>query len=449
MSENIPSPVTPSSPVTVPPVTVPPVTVPPVTVPPVTVPPVTVPPVTVPPVTVPPVTVPPVTVPPVTVPPVTVPPVTVPPVTVPPVTVPPVTVPPVTVPPVTVPPVTVPPVVVPPIDISTNITVTSSSTTSIVVDNNHIIDISDMLQLPQDASINFTTTTISGGFEIIQETAVLPDGTIIYQQVGITVDPSSDIQLTQDFSAIIQIYNDETDPSLNAIMQEITKYAANINCTNFQGKGSIDDYAQLFTVASNLAKEAKQTTLVIDISGFYEFGNAADELSNVFQQYIVKLQNINVVNDMEFLKAITASLKKISHLADVFGKFKETILATSIVEIPKSLEDTRLILDGVMSEVDCAMKYVQHFICPENDVSMCAASSLSPEEKALIASAITTIQDWDSKYSKNLQFILSENADVKFIEEANKIIANTAKDMKNKTAIFKGKISVLCNRNTR
>ena len=426
MSSNIPNiPSPPSSPVTVPPVVVPPVVVPPVVVPPVTVPPVIVPPVIVPPVTVPPVIVPPVTVPPVVVPPVTVPPVTVPP--------------------VTEPPVVVPPVVVPlNVDISTNITVSSSSITSIAVDNSHIVDISAMMQLPQDASINSFTTSVSGGFEIIQETAVLPDGTIIYQQVGITIDPSSDIQITQDLSAIIRIYNDETDPSLNAIMQEITKYAANINCTNFQGKGSIDDYAELFTVASNLAKEAKQTTLVIDISGFYEFGNAADELSNVFQQYIVKLQNINVVNDMEFLKAITASLKKISHLADVFGKFKETILATSIVEIPKSLEDTRLIIDGVMSEVDCAMKYVQHFICPENDISMCAASSLSPEEKALIASAIATIQEWDNKYSKNLQGILSENADVKFIAEANQIIANTAKLLKNSTVVFKGKISILC-----
>ena len=375
-------------------------------------------------------------------------PVNVPPVS--PVTVPPVTIPPVTVPPDTIPPVTIPPVTVPPndislnVDISTNITVNSSSITSITTNNSHIVDISYMLQLPHDASINSFTTSISGGFEIIRETAVLPDGTIIYQQVGITVDTSSDIQITQDLSAIIQVYNDETDPSLNAIMQEISQYAANINCTNFQGKGSIDDYAELFTVASNLAKEAKQTTLVIDISGFYEFGKAADELSNVFQQYIVKLQNINVVNDMEFLKAITASLKKISHLADVFGKFKKTILATSIVEIPKSLEDTRLILDGVMSEVDCAMKYINHFICPENDISMCAASSLSPEEKALIASAITTIQEWDNKYSKNLQGILSENADVKFIAEANQIIANTAKLLKNATAVFKGKISILC-----
>jgi hypothetical protein len=251
------------------------------------------------------------------------------------------------------------------------------------------------------------------------------------------IDISSVLQLSLD-TKIIQKYNDENDPSLNEIMKEITNYAENINCTNFQGKGSIDDYAELFTVVSDLSKK---NTFIMDISGFYEFGNAADELANLFKNYTVKLQSIYSINNIEFLKVIAASLQKISNLADVFGKLKETILVTSIVEIPKSLEDTRVILDGIMSEVDCAMKYIHHFISPENDISMCAACSLSADEKALIASAVSTIQNWDNK---NIQAILSENADIKFIEEANKIITNTAKDMQNASAIFKGKISVLC-----
>jgi SepF-like predicted cell division protein (DUF552 family) len=280
---------------------------------------------------------------------------------------------------------------------------------------------------------------------IVLNTPTVPvvsvDVSAIFQEIGFTTDCSGKQILVEDLSTIIQIYEDGIDPSLYCILQDISLNASKLKNANFQGNGTIEDYAELFTEALKLMRN---NTFVIDISGFYDFGNAADELSNVFQQYIVKLDNINVVNDMEFLKAITASLKKISHLADIFGKFKKTILATSIVEIPKSLEDTRLILDGVMSEVDCAMKYVQHFICPENDISMCAESSLSPEEKALIAAAITTIQDWDNKYSKNLQGILSENADVKFIAEANQMIANTAKVLKNSTAVFKGKISILC-----
>jgi len=399
------------------------------------------------PVPVVPVPVVPVPVVPVPVVPVPVVPVPVVPVPVVPVPVVPVPVVPVPVVPVPVVPVPVVPVPVVPVldislnyDINKNIKINSSSTFSIIMDNSlnqTILDISTLLQMPIDASINSYNITISGEIE-----------TIIYQELVFNTDFSGQIQITEDLDAIIQTYNDETDPSLNTILQEIIYYAGQINCSNFQGKGSINDYAELFTIASNLANEAKQTTLMIDISRFHEFGKAADELSNVFQHYILKLKNINVVNDIEFLKSIKESLYKISNLANVFGKFKETILATSIVEIPKSLEDTKLIIDGVMTEVNCAMKYINHFICPENDISMCASSSLSKEEQKLIASAIDTIKNWDNKYNKNLQVILSENADVQFIEAANKIIANTAKDMKNATSIFKGKISILCCKNT-
>jgi hypothetical protein len=85
----------------------------------------------------------------------------------------------------------------------------------------------------------------------------------------------SNIQL----NTTIQIYNDEIDPEVNEIIEEISQYASKINCTDFQGKGTIDDYAELFKAASNLAQETKQISLQIDISGLSEFGNAADELS--------------------------------------------------------------------------------------------------------------------------------------------------------------------------
>lgn len=329
-------------------------------------------------------------------------------------------------------------------DISGVIEFDISSSTIFSLDTNDTpFDISLALHLSPDISLSSYVVTISGGIETITESGIKPDGTVIYQNITFTTDASNQIQITEDLSAVIQIYDDETDPSLNAVLQEITQYAEKINCSNFQGKGSIDDYTELFTVAANLAKDAKQTSLSIDIAGFQEFGNAADELSKLFHQYIVKLQNINVINDYAFLLSIKASLQKISNLAEVFGKFKETILATSIIQIPKSLQDTRYILDGVMSEVDCAMKYIHHFVCPEEDISMCAAADLSKDDKQLISDAVTTIKKWNNDFNENLQVVISENADVQFIENANQLISNTALNLKDATACFKGKLSVL------
>jgi len=234
---------------------------------------------------------------------------------------------------------------------------------------------------------------------------------------------------SKDISAIIQIYNDETDPSLNHILQEIKTYADNIQNANFQGKGTINDYITLFTTSLNIAK---QNNLIIDISGFQDLGNAADELSSVFQQYIVKLQNPNTINNLAFLTSIASSLEKINNLATIFLNFKQTILQTSIIEIPKSLENTKIILQNLLPEINNAFLYINHFINPITDISL---GTLSVQDQAQI------IEKWENKCVNDVNIILSENIDISFIKQANLIIENTAKLLKNSTVVFKGKIS--------
>jgi hypothetical protein len=292
-------------------------------------------------------------------------PVTVPPVTVPPITVVPVTVPPITVPPITVPPITVPPVSVPPVTVPP-------------------------ITVP-----------------------------LIFQEVG----------FTKDISAIIQIYNDETDPSLNIILQEIKTYADNIQNANFQGKGTINDYITLFTTSLKLAK---QNNLIIDISGFQDLGNVADELSAVFQQYILKLQSTNTIYDLAFLTSIASSLEKINNLATIFLNFKQTILQTSIIEIPKSLKDTKIILQNLLPEINNAFLYINHFINPITDISF---ATLSVKDQAQI------LEKWENTCVNDVNIIHSKNIDISFIEQANIIMENTANLLKNSTVVFKGKIS--------
>lgn len=388
-------------------------------------------------------------------------PLTVPTVTVivPPLTVPTPIVPPAIVPPEPiVPPLTVPTPIVPPLTVPTVLdasfsTINMISTTtdiSFVATNmssvTYKIDISNAISdFAVDCSVNTFDISFVDGLKIITETGKKTDGTEVVQILAFTTDPSSDIQIVEKLNTIIQIYDDETaDSEVNEIIQEISQYASKINCTDFQGKGSIDDYVELFKVASNLAQEAKQTTLQIDIAGFNEFGNAADELSKLVQQYIVKIENMNVINDKDFLKAISVSLKKIWNLSETFGKFKQTILGTSVIKVPKSLKDTRDVIEDVMSDIDCAMKYVHHFISPETDDSstnLCGCAELSDEEKQMIEESIHTIQNWDQLYNKGMKIAISQNADVKFIEEANKIIHTTTNSLKDATAIFKGKLT--------
>ena len=333
------------------------------------------------------------------------------------------------------------------VDISSNLTTTETTEVCVSDDMSmNVVDISNLIILPTDFSMNTYDISFAHGMKTVTQTGHLSDGTFIFETATITTDLSSDIQIVLDLSAIVQQYDDVLDASTNLLMQEISLYAGKIQCTDFQGKGTVEDYTELFQVASDLAKQAKQTTLNINIDGFKEFGNAADELSALFKDYIVKIENMNVVNDTAFLSEILFYLKKIWNLSETFGKFKETIMGTSVIKIPKSLEDTRNIIDGVMSEIDCAMKYIECFVSPEcvTDISLCCPGSyeLNADEKSQIAEAVKTIQKWNYLYNDNIQIAISENADVHFIESANAVIKQTAELLKNNTAILKGKIKI-------
>ena len=235
-----------------------------------------------------------------------------------------------------------------------------------------------------------------------------------------TTTAQEDVDITQDLTHVVQAnYNDLANPASESslVMAEIRGYATKIQCTSFQGKGTIDDYSELFVAASKIANETKQIQLAIDISGFNEFGTAADELSSLFQSFIVRLQSINIIDDMGFLRSVAAALKKIANLADVFGKFKETILATATVEMPKSAHDARLVVEGVMSQVNCAMSYIGHFVTPS--IPAPTSADLSDVEKNIIDKAVSTIEHWGVLSEQGVSVAMVNNPDIIYMKAAS------------------------------
>ena len=216
-------------------------------------------------------------------------------------------------------------------------------------------------------------------------------------------------------------YDDDTDISSStiAVLNQIKGYAAQIQCSEFQGKGTIDDYSALFQAASKIANESKQMQLSVDVEGFTEFGDAADQLSQLFTSFIVKLENVSIVNDMSFLQAIASALSKIVNLANIFGRFKETILAKATVELPKSVHDTSVMLQGVMSQVSCAMNYIHYFVDPSSVASKPANSELSAVEKNVITKAVSTIDHWNALCEQNITIAMANNADIQYVSAAS------------------------------
>lgn len=254
-----------------------------------------------------------------------------------------------------------------------------------------------------------------------------------------------DVDVKQDLSQQIVVDTDDSSdtPESLAVMADIRTYAAKINCESFQGKGTIEDYSELFVAASKIANDTKHMKLAVDVSGFNDFAAAADELSELFSGFITKLQTVTIVDDLDFLKSIRAAMAKIANLADVFGKFKETILATARVDIPKSARDARIVIENVFSEVNCAMQYVNHFVTPV--AGMNAAANLSDNEKAVIDKAVATIENWSALCEQDVSVSMSNSTDIAYVKNVSSQLQQKATALRQNTSALRAKLAAYRN----
>lgn len=224
------------------------------------------------------------------------------------------------------------------------------------------------------------------------------------------------------------------------LVAQIRECAIEIKCEDFHGKGSISDYNALFAAAANVANETRQMSLDVDIEGFNEFSAAADQLSALFASFTEKLSTINIIDDSVFLQAVLNALRKIVNLSNVFGKFKETILITSTVRIPKSSHDVSLLLNDVMSEINCAMGYINNFVTP--DLSL-PAGQLSATDKNIIVQAVNTIENWKVLCDQGVSIALANSPDIQSIKAVNTTLKQKTGLLTAATNALRAKFAIL------
>jgi len=270
------------------------------------------------------------------------------------------------------------------------------------------------------------------------QTLVEPGITIVTDASGIqlrTYDPANPV-LVEDFTKKVTVVEDSSGDLL--IVDQIKQCAAEIQCSDFHGKGSIEDYTLLFDAASKIASDVKHVQLDVDIQGFQDFGQAADELSALFEGFTKKIQSVNMIDDTVFLQAILSALRKIVNLSNVFGKFKKTIVATTTVELSTSVGETKRALEAVSDEVQCAMKYIQHFVNPTTELEK---AKLNEIDKNVIQRATTTIEAWSQIYENGVSVAMNQNEDIQYIQHANGVFKSQAVVLRQSTSQLRGKYS--------
>lgn len=293
---------------------------------------------------------------------------------------------------------------------------------------------------PLDVTSSITITqineTIPGtGYVIQNQQGQDAQGNTLTNTTFNTTQPEIyDPNITENLTEKVDVsYVDNYNAESNQLLTDIKHYAGMIQCTDFQGKGSIDDYQQLFAAASQIAHETKQMQLDVDVAGFNEFAAAADELSTLFENFTTRLQNISIINDINFLRAVSAAMKKIYNLSEVFGRFKKTIIATSTIKVPKSVLETKEVLNTVSAEINCAMQYINNFVNPD---PLLVNGQLSAEEKNIISKAVDTIDNWKTLCDQGVSIALATSPEIQRIKDVNA-------DLKSKTNVLKAATSSL------
>ena len=314
----------------------------------------------------------------------------------------------------------------------------------------NVLDISCNTDLPVPTpivDISYNTTIDGVGYEVTHSGGDDISGNDIIRTTFETDEPHLyDPQIEQNLSQIVETYNDisQVDSSANILLDEIKGYAHELKCTDFHGKGSIDDYNELFIAAGRIANESKQMELDVDIDGFNDFAAAADELSELFNGFILKLQNVSVITDMQFLTAISAALARIVNLSETFGRFKQTIFSTSAIQLPRSAHETKNAIEDVMNEVNCAMNYVNYFVSPEdaslNSLQLTNAQ-LSPAEKNIISKSVETIDNWNNLCQHGVSIAMSNDVDIQYIQNASNQLKQTTISVKNNCSILRTKLA--------
>jgi hypothetical protein len=313
-------------------------------------------------------------------------------------------------------------------DISNNTTTfTNNAHTNIPLDN---IDTS-ITNLTLDQTINEV------GDVVVNQQGATISGNVVTHTTFTTTDTTSDAQITQNLIEVVSSYYDDSAGTNQQLINQISDYAQQIQCSDFHGKGTIDDYSALFNAASKIASESKQIALDIEIDGFNDFAKAADDLSSLFSSFIIKLQNVNIINDTIFLTSIISALQSIVNLSNTFGRFKETILATTSIQLPKSAHDSKVILENVTNELNCAMKYISYFV--DSSGVKPSGADLSTQEQQIISSAVNTIDNWNTLCDQGITIALNNNPDIQYISQMNN-------DLKNKTNILKNATNALKNK---
>jgi len=174
---------------------------------------------------------------------------------------------------------------------------------------------------------------------------------------------STNLEITDTDKIIVNQYEDSE--TLN-ILNQINDYASKIEILDFKNKGRIEDYLSLIQNAQNMVDQNKTHNVNTDLTQYNNLGVVADELSELFNQLTINIQQKTTIISKDFLNGLLSTMEKLYNLSNVFGKFKKVMTTELVVNVPKSLVNVENTLKKVSDTLTSASNYITYFADSSN-----------------------------------------------------------------------------------
>jgi len=93
-----------------------------------------------------------------------------------------------------------------------------------------------------------------------------------------------------------------------------------------------------------------------------------------------------------------------------------------------------------MGEINCAMKYITHFVSPTEDIPI--GANLSDIELNVINQAVATIDNWNTLCDQGVSIAMSNNPDIQNILSINTNLKNKTNTLKTATTNLRTKFAL-------
>jgi len=115
-----------------------------------------------------------------------------------------------------------------------------------------VCDDDTVIPIPIPIVLDLSSSVLHGpGYDITNQTGKSADGAVIIREIFTSsTDPSNnDVNINENLTEIVVTYTDASNNNqADVLLNQIKLYASEINCSDFHGKGTIDDYAGMVLI---------------------------------------------------------------------------------------------------------------------------------------------------------------------------------------------------------